>query len=137
MARSDLPSGFAARGGIWQQVLAGLILSARERRAWHSSVNSSPDAEPWLLRRLAAKDAARRWLGERGLAIAPSDIVIADAPGGGLRATGEWVSIVGNAIDVMVRTGEGDTVATVYPRDGREGAQVTRGAKPALPVSQL
>ena len=85
IARADLPTGFAARGSIWQQVLAGLTLSRGEREAWHGSSRSSADAAQWLLCRVAAKDAVRRWLAERELPVPPADIVISDGLSGAMQ----------------------------------------------------
>jgi len=117
VARADLPSGFAAQGGIWQQVLAGLILSAGERETWHTSANRT-DAQQWLLCRLVAKDAARRWLAERGIAIPPADIVITGGSSGPLMAIGEWAAAVGGAIEVATSIVDGEAVASI---DGRRG----------------
>jgi hypothetical protein len=115
LGRSDLPSGFAARGGIWQQVLAGLTLSRGEREAWHTSVASSANAAQWLLCRLAAKDAVRRRLAERGLAIPPADIAIEGGLSGELHAAGAWAPAVGGAIAVTVDIVDGEPVAVCRP----------------------
>jgi hypothetical protein len=111
IARPDLPPGFAARGGIWQQVLAGLTLARDERREWSASMLSAEHGEKWLLTRLAAKDAARRWLAQRGLMIAPADVLIAGNGGGRLQATGLWRTAVGGDLNVAVSFSNGEAVA--------------------------
>ena len=115
VARADLPSGFAAPGAIWQQVLAGLILSAGERQTWQSATTRT-DAEQWLLGRLVAKDAARRWLAQRGLAVPPADILITGDSVGQVVAIGEWAAAVGGAIEVMTSIVDGEAVASVHTR---------------------
>jgi malonyl CoA-acyl carrier protein transacylase len=132
VVRSDIPTGFGARGGIWQQVLAGLTLSRRERETWNRSIASSADAAQWLLGRLAAKDAVRRLLAERGPAIPPADIVISGGTSGRVRATGEWESVTGAPVDVTVDLVNGDTVATVDAGGLRSAAH--SGASSAIPT---
>jgi malonyl CoA-acyl carrier protein transacylase len=118
IARPDLPPGFAARGGIWQQVLAGLTLARGERREFSGSALSAESGEQWLLTRLAAKDAARRWLARHGLTIAPADVMIAGNGGGRLQATGLWRTAVGGDLTVDVSYSNGEAVAEAHAGTG-------------------
>jgi acyl transferase domain-containing protein len=129
---ADLPAGFAARGGIWQQVLAALVLSARERELWAASISSSAEAGSWLLCRLAAKDAARRWLAGHGQAVPPADIVVTDGAGGKLRAGGAWTSRVGGPIEVTVSERGGEALAVAHAPQVR-----TSGMAAASPLAAI
>jgi len=131
VSKTDLPSGFAARGGIWQQVLAGLILSRRERESW-CSVSESAGAGQWLIGRLAAKDAAQRWLADRGMSVPPADIVVMNQSNGALNATGEWSGAVGGALDLTIRVVDGETVA-VAALSGRKLPGATSHEKEKVP----
>ena len=112
IAASDLPSGFAALGGIWQQVVAGLILSRDERRTWSAHEMSTEDSGQWLLARLAAKDAARRWLARHGLTVPPADIQIDGTVDRYLRASGGWRRTTGVDLKVKI-TFDGHEVMAV------------------------
>jgi hypothetical protein len=117
IAASDLPSGFAARGGIWQQVVARLILSRDERRTWSAHEVSTEDGGQWLLARLAAKDAARRWLARHGLTVPPADIQIEGTVDRSLRASGGWQRTTGVDLKVNVTFDGHEVVAVAGPAD--------------------
>ncbi|WP_448203900.1 acyltransferase domain-containing protein [Azospirillum sp. sgz302134] len=55
-------------GGIWARALSCLLLSEAERAAWLALPPSPERRTRWLLSRIAAKEAARRWAERRGLA---------------------------------------------------------------------
>ena len=76
-----------AHGGIWARALAHLILDEREFQEWNRFAGSSRRV-PWLLQRLVAKDAYRRWAEERGQRIAPSQLHIEPSGEGKVRASG-------------------------------------------------
>ncbi len=103
VARDDLPPGFSARNGLWQQVVVGLTMSREERRAWREQKAAADHGERWLLTRLAAKEAGRRWLARRGLAVPPADVVTTDDGGVVAGATGRWVEMVGGTLEIEVR----------------------------------
>jgi acyl transferase domain-containing protein len=64
----------SASGGIWENVLAHLILSARERKSWTGYVDCSIRRD-WLRRRCVAKEAVRAVLRERyAFHLPPADI---------------------------------------------------------------
>ncbi|HSO23523.1 MAG TPA: acyltransferase domain-containing protein [Chondromyces sp.] len=143
VARPDLPPGFAARGGIWQQVVAGLTLTRDERRVWHASHEAADHGEQWLLGRLAAKDAARRRLAGSGLEVAPADIFITGDGDGELRATGGWQAAFGSELRVSVHFADGEAraEAAAAERDGATATAMTTstdagGASAAAAVPQ-
>ncbi|NKF21412.1 type I polyketide synthase [Solimonas marina] len=73
-----LDQGFA----IWKRVLAHMALDDAELRAFYALPASGPRREEWLMGRIAAKDAARRWAQSQGVALAAADIgVDSDALG--------------------------------------------------------
>jgi phosphopantetheinyl transferase/acyl carrier protein len=86
----DLPDGlFCARlevlpvdllessAGVWQSVLAHLVLSARERNQWLELRGTERRRIDWLLGRTVAKDAVRMLLARRyGWDIFPADVEI-------------------------------------------------------------
>ncbi len=79
------PEGyFDEGGGLWQRMLANLVLSASEREIYYRSLPpSGPRREEWLLGRVAAKDAVREWLlREHGLRMAGADVEISNAASG-------------------------------------------------------
>ena len=91
------PRGIAARllqpfaegyldqgGGLWQRMIANLVLNAEERRLFYRELPAvGPRREEWLVGRIAAKDAVRDWLAQQhGLRLACADIEIANAADG-------------------------------------------------------
>src|SRR5262249_52890536 len=78
LSLETFPEGFfTAYGGIWQRVLAYLILSQREREVWHGLRTPAARRTEWLLGRVVAKDAVRRCLAQQyGLIVYPADIEI-------------------------------------------------------------
>ena len=75
--------------GIWRRVLAHVTLSAAERRLW---LEVPPEqATSWLLRRLAVKDALRRWAQERDVWLLPADV---DCGPDGLTPTGQVLELL-------------------------------------------
>lgn len=85
------PEFFEAHAGIWQQVLAHLVLSRCERKVW-LSLNGPPKRRTeWLLGRVAAKDAVRLYLKRRyGMAICPADVEITPDEHGCPAVAGYW-----------------------------------------------
>lgn len=58
--------------GIWRRVLAHVTLSATERQLW---LEVPPEqATSWLMRRLAVKDALRRWAQQHDVWLLPADV---------------------------------------------------------------
>ena len=69
--------------GLWKRILVNLTLNENERRQWHTLPESESMRTQWLMGRIAAKEAARRWAQEKaGLKLASIDIEIeTDAKG--------------------------------------------------------
>ncbi len=91
-SRDDFPADFlTAHGGIWRKALAHAVLGRREREEWLALALDEPGRLGWLLQRLVAKDAVRRWLRQRhGLALCPADIEISLDDAGRPVASGAW-----------------------------------------------
>jgi phosphopantetheinyl transferase len=71
------PEGFLSDSwGIWQRVLAHLVLNQNERDIWYSLPEKGYRRTDWLLGRIAAKDAVRQWAQTLNLQLAPADIEI-------------------------------------------------------------
>lgn len=72
------PEGFLSDSwGIWQRVLAHLILNHNERGVWYGLPEKGPRRIEWLLGRVVAKDAVRQWAARSlNLQLAPADIEI-------------------------------------------------------------
>ncbi len=63
--------------GIWKRALAHVTLGPRERELWHDLPERGPRRTQWLLGRVAAKDAVRRWArAELGLALEPTGVEV-------------------------------------------------------------
>ena len=97
MTQALAPRGMAARllqpfaegyldqgGGLWQRMIANLVLNSDERRIFYRELPATgPRREEWLVGRIAAKEAVREWLAQQhGLRLASADIEIANAPNG-------------------------------------------------------
>jgi phosphopantetheine--protein transferase-like protein len=81
----------AAHGKIWQRVLAHLVLSRWEREVWRSLKWPETRKTAWLLGRVAAKDAIRRFVKSNyGMALHPADIEIAQDGYGQPLVRGVW-----------------------------------------------
>lgn len=92
-----------AHGGIWARVLAHLTLHEREFQEWNRLAGSSRRV-PWLLERLVAKDAYRRWAEERGQTIPPAQLRIEPCGEGTVRASsrvGPALTLVGKEKSIL------------------------------------
>lgn len=82
-----------AHGGIWQRVLACLMLGRRERALWDDL--RQPDRLPWLIGRVVAKDAVRQYIRQySGLSLHPADIEILPDAHGRCIIQGTWTDLV-------------------------------------------
>jgi phosphopantetheine--protein transferase-like protein len=99
ISTADLPRGFfTAHGGLWQNVLASLVLSPQERGLWRGLKTPAPRRLEWLLGRVAAKDAVRHHLRERyGLSLCPADVEILPDELGRPVAHGRWAEQAGRS----------------------------------------
>lgn len=89
--------------GIWQRVIAHLILTRGERAFWQALPGPPKRRSEWLLGRLAAKDAVRLILKERcGLELFPADIEILPDEWGQPQAAGAWEEALGARVLVTI-----------------------------------
>jgi phosphopantetheine--protein transferase-like protein len=118
------PEGFfTAHGGIWRRVFAYLVLSRRERALWHGLNRSEKGCTEWLLGRVVAKDAVRRYLKQQyGMVVYPADIEILPEENGRSRVQGAWsqdvpslplLSLSHSEGVALAIVGNGDTAASI------------------------
>lgn len=85
-----LLTGYSA---IWQRVLARLVLSRYEHSQWTALKMPEGRRLEWLLARVAAKDAVRRFVRERfGLVLNPADVEIHADSNGRPFVAGAWTN---------------------------------------------
>ena len=113
LSLEDFPEGFfSAHGGIWCRVLAYLVLSRRERSLWHGLRTPDKRRIEWLLGRLVAKDAVRRYLAQRyGTAVCPADVEILPDEHGRPTVHGAWSKDVPGIPLLSVSHAQGVAVA--------------------------
>jgi phosphopantetheinyl transferase len=115
------PEFLEAHWRIWQRVLAHLVLSHRERDLWRSFEWPERRRSEWLLGRVAAKDAVRRWLKtHHDVELCPADVDIVNDERGRPLVTGSWVNRVAPQPVVSIAHSEG--VAAAIVGDGSCGA---------------
>ena len=109
------PEGFfTAHGGIWRRVLAYLVLSRRERSLWHGLKTPDKRRTEWLLGRVVAKDAVRRYLAQRyGRMVYPADIEILPDEHGRPTVYGTWCKDVSSVPLLSLSHVEGVAIAIV------------------------
>lgn len=111
---------FTAHSGIWQRVLAHLILSRRERDQWRNLTLPPMRCLEWLLGRLAAKDATRMYLKQHhGLNLYPADIEIITNDDGRPQIVGPWTNQIPASPYLSITHSEGTVSALVS--DGQSG----------------
>jgi acyl transferase domain-containing protein/phosphopantetheinyl transferase len=115
-ASTEQADGWCLIGARWEpslrQMMMRRYLTECERGEYAALLPRAEGA--WLLGRIAAKDAARRWLWARGAApIFPAEIVVANDPSGKPTATGPHgeplalsLAHSGDLAVAMVRSGE-------------------------------
>jgi phosphopantetheinyl transferase len=108
-----LPHEFSeGSDGIWLKVLAGIVLSRREREHWNSMRAVHKRRLEWLLGRCAAKDAVRVLVRKHlGTALAPADIEIVPDAYGKPRVEGAWTARLGIEPGVSISHTGGTAVA--------------------------
>ena len=113
----DFPDHFfAAHGGIWQKVLAYLILNQREREQWHKLTLPEPRRLQWLLGRLVAKDAVRHYLAEHhNIYLCPGDIELVAEANGRPQISGSWLSLINSAPILSISHSHQHIAAIVGP----------------------
>lgn len=119
------PEFFEAHTGIWQQVLAHLVLSRCEREVWRGLNGPPKRRTEWLLGRVAAKDAVRLYLKRRyGMAICPADVEITPDEYGCPAVTGSWVKDIGEVPALSIAHTDSVAVALVGDRATCSGVGV-------------
>ena len=90
-------------GGLWQRMIANLVLNADERRLFYRELPAvGPRREEWLVGRIAAKEAVREWLAQQhGLRLSSADIEISNAPNGQPYVSRVWGLPAGIAAPVV------------------------------------
>jgi phosphopantetheinyl transferase (holo-ACP synthase) len=112
--RLELAEDFlAADGGVWQQVLAHMVLSRNERKQWHALEGSLMNRSQWLLGRAAAKDAARLLMRDQfGVAVYPTDVEISLDKSGLPRAHTRLARQGGSDIRISISHSAGIAIAS-------------------------
>jgi phosphopantetheinyl transferase len=107
---------FTAHGGIWQKVLAYLILSRKARAVWHALRTPPRRRMEWLLGRMAGKDAVRQLLHQHyGLEVLPADVeILPDAEGRPL-VGGGWLAQIAQPPHLSLSHSEGMAIAAAAP----------------------
>jgi acyl transferase domain-containing protein/phosphopantetheinyl transferase len=102
-----------ANGGIWQKVLASLVLSRRERETWQGMDEAvAKRRRDWLLGRAVAKDAVRELVRRRfGLRLCPADVEVLPDEHGRPEVRGAWAERLGEAPVVSIAHSNGVAVA--------------------------
>jgi len=114
-----------AHGGIWQQTLAHLVLSKRERRLWDSLHMPEPRRLEWLLGRVVAKDALRSYLEQRyGMILCPADLEILPGEYGRPLPQGAWSRDIARVPLLSLSHVDGVAVALVGDSDTAAGVGV-------------
>lgn len=105
---------FTAYGGIWGRVLAYLVLGQRERALWLSLRTPEKRRTEWLLGRVVAKDAVRRYLAQQyGTVVYPADIEILPDEYGRPIVHGAWSTAVPSLPLLSLSHAEGVAIAVV------------------------
>jgi phosphopantetheinyl transferase len=119
------PAFFTAHGGVWQRVLAHLVLGSRERELWRGLRTPEPRRLEWLLGRVAAKDALRAFLAERhGIRLAPADIEILPDENGRPVPAGAWTRELQRLPILSLSHAGGIAVAVVGDGDSATGVGI-------------
>ena len=85
------PEFWTAENGIWEKVLAYIILSRRERNLW-LHMSSPADRIDWLIRMLTIKETAVEFLrAQQGLAVHCADVEVELLSDGSIVLGGQWL----------------------------------------------
>ncbi|PZO53211.1 MAG: type I polyketide synthase [Phormidesmis priestleyi] len=112
--------------GIWQRMLAHLMLSQLEREIWYALPERGDRRTDWLLGRIAAKDALRQWAHQvLQIALAPVDIEIRPTPAG--KPYASCAALPQQAWpDLSISHSEGYAIASVALEGQRLGIDIER-----------
>lgn len=116
---------FTSHGGIWEKMLAHLILGRRERQLWKELRLPIPRRLEWLLGRLAGKDAVRSLLRRRyGLVLPLADVEILPDSAGRPMVNGDWLAQLPQAPVLSLAHSSGVAVALVADGEHYQGAGI-------------
>jgi acyl transferase domain-containing protein/phosphopantetheinyl transferase len=123
---NTLPRGLFTDGwAIWQRTLAYSALGRRERALWKALPARGQRRVEWLLGRVVAKDAVRRFLKDHhGLVLCPADIEILPDDKGRPVVHGSWADQVPGVPQVSIAHSGGLAVALVGGPGGGVGVDV-------------
>ncbi|MBA3945864.1 MAG: polyketide synthase dehydratase domain-containing protein, partial [Herpetosiphonaceae bacterium] len=120
------PDGLlTAHSGIWQKVLARLLLSRREMELWQGLRTPEPRRLEWLVGRLVAKDAVRAYLRQRhGLQLKPADVEILPDLNGRPVVHGTWTSLLSDVPLLSLSHVNGMAVALAGDPEAADGVGI-------------
>jgi acyl transferase domain-containing protein/phosphopantetheinyl transferase len=120
------PDGFFSNhGAIWHRTIAHTVLSRPERRAWRMLTFPEPRRIEWLLGRIAAKDAVRRWLHKHfAIRVCPADIEIEPNVQGRPTVHGDWSAKVPQIPNISIAHCSGTALVAVGPGHTAKGVGV-------------
>ncbi len=119
-----LESLFEPGAGLWKELWASLVLTAREREEFRKSKTPEHLQMEWLSGRTVAKDAMRSFLRRSyGMELLPADIEIAHDRHGRPIATGPWARHLRAVPELAVAQTPGMAVALAGD-GGRVGIEV-------------
>jgi phosphopantetheinyl transferase len=106
---------FGESSGLWKDLWASLVLTARERRQFAERRGPEHRQLEWLAGRTAAKDAVRTYLRKHnGLQLLPADIEIAPDEHGKPLVAGPWTQQLRAVPHISITHSENVAVALAY-----------------------
>jgi acyl transferase domain-containing protein/phosphopantetheinyl transferase len=132
---SPFPDGFLEdAGAIWKRVLAHTVLSEEERLAWYEGPAQPERRTQWLLGRLAAKEAARRWIHDRtGVLLYPADVIVRSDENGRPFLAPETIEGLGAPPEISLAHARGFVVAAAAPPGHAVGIDLETFGRVKLP----
>jgi len=129
------PPGFLEdAGAIWKRLLAHTVLSEEERIAWYEGPAQPEHRTQWLLGRLAAKEAARRWVYDRtGVLLYPADVIVRSDERGRPYLAAETLEGLGEPPEISLAHARGFVVAAASPPGHAVGIDLETFGRVKLP----
>lgn len=126
VTRADLPAVlFDPAHPMWRRIWARLILNRREYERWQALNGPEKRKTEWLLGRLAAKDAVRRFLlARRNLRLCPADVEIDTDEHGVPFVRGPWTAALDSPLHLTLSHVDGMAVAIAGECQPDEGIGV-------------
>jgi phosphopantetheinyl transferase len=115
-------------------VLAHTVLSEEERLAWYEGPAQPERRTQWLLGRLAAKEAARRWIHDRtGVLLYPADVIVRSDENGRPFLAPETIEGLGAPPEISLAHARGFVVAAAAPPGHAVGIDLETFGRVKLP----